>query len=91
MPFDYKTFAALLFLTALPGLPGCASGTNEIVSPGMISQSEDLWISGGNMYLPENDPGFLFGLVKRRDENREFSYVLITRQGLRPSSCLIRK
>jgi hypothetical protein len=61
-----------------------------MISGGSISWSDDLWISGGTMYIHGDDPGFLCGMVKIGDGRREFAYAVITRHRLASPPSLAR-
>ena len=44
---------------------------------GASSSSDNLAVSGGNLYVSAGKPGMLFGTVGRSRQNEEFSYLIV--------------
>jgi hypothetical protein len=49
----------------------------EIVKSGVSGESDGFWYQAEGLYLKENSPGVLFGMVKEPGKDRELKYLLV--------------
>lgn len=74
--------AALGFIT-----PGCKKGSPVSMISSGGGGSVDGWsYSSGGLYFVAPDPGMIFGTLKTPSKMREFSYIILFRHGVTPSS-----